>query len=451
MALTPQQLNRATLARQVLLHREPLGVVDGVRRVVALQAQHPASPYLALWNRVRDLEPSAVDAAFTRGSLVKGTLLRVTLHAVAAEDHAVFHSAMRPMLTAAIAGGRTAAGGLGADEILALLPELLRFADRPRTAAQLQSWVTERLRDRPGTYATADAPGEKEVEAVWRALRIITPLQHAPTGGPWSFGPRPSYVAASTPAPTEPPGHGPDHPPTPDEGLRTLVRRYLEGFGPATVADVAQFTRLPRSRVRTALVGLAGDVRTLAAADGSELWDVPDGPLPDADTPAPHASWRCGTARSSPTPTAAASSRRTCAGPSSGRTGTCCPRSWSTATSPVCGGRSPARSRRPPSTPCPTTPGRDSRPRRATSSRSSRTATRRCTAATTTGGARCRRARSGCSPADARLTPRDHAHRHSRPLRPPGPAGRRPRPRRGRSAAGRRRRSARRRGPTTAG
>ena len=68
--LTARQLNRATLARQLLLRRERLGVVEAVHRVVALQAQEPASPYLALWNRVKGLDPADVDAAFrpTRSS-----------------------------------------------------------------------------------------------------------------------------------------------------------------------------------------------------------------------------------------------------------------------------------------------------------------------------------------------------------------------------------------------
>jgi hypothetical protein len=65
-AVTARELNRATLARQLLLDREPLGVTDGARCVVALQAQQPASPYIALWNRLTGFDPAELDSAFAR-------------------------------------------------------------------------------------------------------------------------------------------------------------------------------------------------------------------------------------------------------------------------------------------------------------------------------------------------------------------------------------------------
>ncbi|HSM45056.1 MAG TPA: crosslink repair DNA glycosylase YcaQ family protein, partial [Acidimicrobiia bacterium] len=82
MPLTERQLNRATLARQLLLARADSPVSDAVRQVVALQAQEPASPYIALWNRVVGFDPADLDAAFREHEIVKATLMRVTLHAV---------------------------------------------------------------------------------------------------------------------------------------------------------------------------------------------------------------------------------------------------------------------------------------------------------------------------------------------------------------------------------
>jgi hypothetical protein len=64
MSLTHRRLNRATLGRQLLLRREPLDVRDGAHRVVALQAQEAASPYLALWNRLAPFDPADLDTAF---------------------------------------------------------------------------------------------------------------------------------------------------------------------------------------------------------------------------------------------------------------------------------------------------------------------------------------------------------------------------------------------------
>ena len=94
MQLTARDLNRATLARQMLLQRERLTPAHAVRRIVAMQAQEPASPYVGLWNRLEVFDPGAVDAAFNRGDIVKATLMRITLHAVHTEDYTTFHQAM---------------------------------------------------------------------------------------------------------------------------------------------------------------------------------------------------------------------------------------------------------------------------------------------------------------------------------------------------------------------
>src|SRR4051795_2527839 len=91
--MTALALNRATLARQLLLERVPLPVVDAVRRVVALQAQNPASPYLALWNRITGFKAGDLDAAYADHTVVKASLMRITLHAVAADDYPVFQHA----------------------------------------------------------------------------------------------------------------------------------------------------------------------------------------------------------------------------------------------------------------------------------------------------------------------------------------------------------------------
>nr|MBA3525146.1 winged helix DNA-binding domain-containing protein [Geodermatophilaceae bacterium] len=89
-ALTEAQLNRATLARQMLLQREPIDPATAVSRLCALQAQAAASPYLALWTRLEPFDPVDLDRALDDGTVVKTTLMRSTLHAVAAVDHPDF-------------------------------------------------------------------------------------------------------------------------------------------------------------------------------------------------------------------------------------------------------------------------------------------------------------------------------------------------------------------------
>jgi hypothetical protein len=264
MRLTARRLNRATLGRQLLLGREPLGVVDAVRRVGALQAQEAASPYIALWNRLAGFDPAELDAAFASGAVVKASLLRLTLHAVHADDYPTFHLAMLPSLRASrLHDRRFTDSGLTIADADALLPQLLEFADRPRTKAEVEELLAARH-------------GESNPR-LWWALRTFAPLLHAPTGGPWSFGVRAAYVAAPDRLPEE----------RRDESVRWLVRRYLEAFGPASVADVAQFSLLTRAVARDALASLAGELEELEGPDGTRLLDLPGAPRPAEDTPAP--------------------------------------------------------------------------------------------------------------------------------------------------------------------
>jgi hypothetical protein len=262
--LTARQLNRATLDRQLLLHREPLSATDAVRRVVALQAQEPASPYLALWSRIDDFDPADLDSAFMSGSVIKAGLLRFTLHAVHADDYPAIHEAMAGRLRESRPDDvPLASAGVTTAEADALLPELRTFLGRPRMKAEIEAFLQERL--------------GKRGPAAWRALGTVVPLRNAPTGGPWSFGLRPTFVAA--PRAPGPVGG--------EAALRHLVRRYLEGFGPASIPDIAQFSLLQRTVVRRTVESMAAELVELEGPGGTALYDVPGRSLPPEDTTAP--------------------------------------------------------------------------------------------------------------------------------------------------------------------
>jgi hypothetical protein len=264
MSLSARQLNRATLARQLLLAREPLSVAEGVQRVVALQAQEPPSPYLALWNRLASFDPGELDAAFAERAVVKASLLRLTLHAVHADDYPAFHAAMLPSLRASrLHDRRFTETGLSIADVDAVLPALLQFLGSPRTVAEIEGMLEDQL-------------GAREPRAWW-ALRTFAPLHHAPSGAPWTFGGTSAFVAAG-------PSAGPD---AHEGAVRWVVRRYLGAFGPASVRDVAQFTMLRDPPLRKALHELADDLARLEGVDGAELYDVPGAPIPAEETAAP--------------------------------------------------------------------------------------------------------------------------------------------------------------------
>ena len=343
MTITAGELNRATLGRQLLLERQPLDVVEATRRVVALQAQQPASPYLALWNRLSDFDPADLDAAFADRKLVKATLMRFTLHVVHPDDRPAMNLAMQPSLRTRMFDRRFTRSELTIDDADALVPALLEFAATPRTGGEIEAWLDERLDVSP--------------KGVWWALRTFAPLLRAPTGGPWSFDSRTSFVAATT----KPTSSDKDEA---DEALQTLIWRYLGGFGPASVADMALFALVARSRVRTALRGLGDTLEQLEGptASSCSTFRAPSGRPPTR--PPRRGCSRCGTAACWRTPTGPDSPRRSTAPPSPDRTATSCRPCWSTGTSPGCGGRSMAPSRPRPSVACTPPTGRGSPPRR---------------------------------------------------------------------------------------
>jgi hypothetical protein len=110
MRLTARQLNRATLTRQSLLAREKLGVVEVIHRIGGLQAQEPASPYLALWNRVADFSADELTAALLSHDVVKATLQRSTLHIVSRADYRASIEALLEVTRALDAGRVWSAG-----------------------------------------------------------------------------------------------------------------------------------------------------------------------------------------------------------------------------------------------------------------------------------------------------------------------------------------------------
>ncbi|HEY9368132.1 winged helix DNA-binding domain-containing protein [Streptomyces sp.] len=266
MTLSARRLALATLDRQFLLERRSLDVAEAVRRVCALQAQTPASPYLALWNRVRDFAPEDLDAAFAERRIVKASLMRITLHAVHAEDYAHYHAAMVSSLRAArVHDRRFTSTGLTHVDADALLPELAGFLARPRTGAEVEEELTGRF----GAHA----------RRVWWALRTYAAAHHAPNGGPWSFMLPNAYLAS--------PAASGSAPPDASAGVRRLLLSYLGAFGPASAPDFARFTLLTRPVIAQALRELDDRLVRVAGPGRAALYDLADATVPDEDTPAP--------------------------------------------------------------------------------------------------------------------------------------------------------------------
>ncbi len=265
--LTARDLGRATLARQGLLERQALDPVAALERFGPLQAQEPASPYLALWSRLAGFEAADLDEAIRDRRVVKAMYLRGTLHLVSSTDFLALDAAIRPMLQAGRV--RDQYRDAAVDDIDAVVAAALEFADEPRSNAEMHAFL-----------GGLPEVGGRKGEDVWWRVRGYAPFVQVPDPrAPWSYGRRVSVVAARSWL------RGAAFA---DEAsaFRSLARRYLGAFGPASLADMGAWSRIAVGRLRPAVEAL-DDVVTFRDEGGRVLYDLAGAPRPDAAVDAP--------------------------------------------------------------------------------------------------------------------------------------------------------------------
>ncbi len=259
--LSLRELNRATLARQLLLKREKIAPAKAVARLAGLQAQLARPPYVGLWSRVDGFTRDKLTRLIHKREVVRGTLMRATLHLVTAADYRRLRPCLQPMLTKRSSRVGERLGGVDLDEVLA------------RARAHLVSPLTfDELR----RLLRAEFPKADE-RAMGYAVRCSLHLVQVPDEGhDWGYHGSAGFVLAEAwlDAPVD---GGPD----PAE----LVRRYLAAFGPATAADAQTWSAMPS--LKATFAALRPELRAFRDERGRELFDLPDAPRPAADTPAP--------------------------------------------------------------------------------------------------------------------------------------------------------------------
>ena len=252
--VTRRALGRATLARQLLLERSPLGPVAAIEALAGMQAQEPRPPFIGLWSRIRGFEPAQLRDALRTGAVLRAPLLRGTLHLVSAADFRLLREACQPALDLATRVLRDRVAGADLDAVCALARTALE--ERPRTSAQMRELMAER-------FPTSDA------RALAYLARMHVPLALVPSEDEWGYPRDPSLaLAAAGPGDTT-----------------TLVRRYLAAFGPASVADAQEWSGV--RGLTPAFETLGDELVRLRDESGRELFDLPDAPRPPQDTPSP--------------------------------------------------------------------------------------------------------------------------------------------------------------------
>jgi hypothetical protein len=262
--LTRRALNRATMARQLLLERHDLDPLTAIHHLVGLQAQVPRDPYLALWSRLTPFDPDVLGRHVTERRAVRIVVMRATIHLLTADDALLLRPLTQPVLSAELGRHRDFAPHLHDVD----LGPVIATAAAELTAEPMSM---TRLRQVLGTrFPALDAP------SLAYAARCLLPLVQVPPRGVWG---RTSQVTVTTadawlgrPVAVAP-------------SIDDVVRRYLAAFGPALVADVATWSRL--TGFREIIDRMRPTLRVFHDERGRELIDVAEGVLPDPDVEAP--------------------------------------------------------------------------------------------------------------------------------------------------------------------
>jgi hypothetical protein len=260
--ISDRALNRATLARQMLLHREKATPAAVVERLAGMQAQLARPPFIGIWSRTRPFLASDLVKAIERRDIVRGTLMRGTLHLVSRKDYLAFRPVMQPALTAGMrAILRERADMLDIDALTSAARAY--FGAEPRTFAELRAHLMK-------LFPKVDE------RAMGYAVRMHLPLVQTPVAGsPWAY-PSSSDFAVAEPwlgAPLK------------KADAAGMALRYLAAFGPARADDLKTWAGL--ADARDIFEKLRPQLTTFSDERGRELFDLPKAPHPPEDEPVP--------------------------------------------------------------------------------------------------------------------------------------------------------------------
>jgi hypothetical protein len=252
--LSQRELNRALLARQLLLERGRMSIPKALERIGGIQAQYAPAMYVGLWSRVDAFERDALTRALERRAVIQATMMRATIHLVSRADYWPLTAAIR---ASRLAWWERVHPNADPKQMKAAAKKLRRFlAGGPRRAKEIEDHLGRELALGVGAYVD---------------------LVRVPPSGTWERRRADLYALAEG-------WVGPEEA-DPGDGLELLVHRYLGGFGPASRTDIADFAGVPVGRIARVLERMT--LRRFRDETGKELVDLPRAPLPDADAPAP--------------------------------------------------------------------------------------------------------------------------------------------------------------------
>lgn len=260
--LSTRALNRATLERQLLLSRSTdLSADAAVAHLLGLQAQNVKPPYYALAARLEGFDPEDLSGLLSSRDLVRIVTMRSTIHLHTADDALVLRPLVQSARDRELHAFRKGLTGVDLGELASLARGAVE--EEPLTMKQLREALLPHWPD-------------ADPQSLAVAARCALPLVQVTPRGLWR---RSGQVALTTVE------HWLGRPSEPVPAPDATVLRYLAAFGPASVKDMQTWAGL--TRLRETFERLRPQLRTFRDESGVELFDLPDAPRPDADTPAP--------------------------------------------------------------------------------------------------------------------------------------------------------------------
>jgi hypothetical protein len=261
--LSTRALNRATMARQMLLRREKVAPVTAVERLVAMQAQLARPPFVGLWSRLAGFTRATAAGPIARRDLVRATMMRGTIHLLSRRDFLAFRSVMAPVLARGMESVlRDRTKGFDLDRVVAAARQC--FGEKPRTFAELRTHLA-------GLFPKADE------RAMGYTVRMYLPLVLTPDDeAQWAYSGAADFAVADAWL---------GEPLATDEAPHALVLRYFAAYGPASVQDFQSWSGL--TAAREVVDALRPKLLVFRDDRGRELFDVPDAPRPDEDVDVP--------------------------------------------------------------------------------------------------------------------------------------------------------------------
>jgi DNA glycosylase AlkZ-like len=262
VVLDQAALNRAFLARQLLMERATMSPLTAVEHLVGMQAQAPNAPYVGLWTRLAGFGFDDLANLVLGRQVVRLAMMRSTIHLVSARDCFVLRPVLQPVLDRGLSGG---------------FGRRLTGLDLPAVAARGREFVEEAPQTWAGLGArlAAEWP-EHDADALAQVIRASLPLVQLPPRGVWGEGGAALHTTAH---------HYLGVAAAADASVEDLVRRYLGAYGPASVRDVQAWSGL--TRLADVLEGMRRELAVFRDLTGRELFDLPDAPRPPGSRPAP--------------------------------------------------------------------------------------------------------------------------------------------------------------------